>query len=74
MISNDQLLVGSQEGGEMSQQSLRAERERFKVCRNCRKWSYFDGCVGRCKIVNNRIIMTTDLYSCDFFVAKKGNK
>ena len=55
----------------MSQQSIRAAKERFEVCRNCRLWNRWDAeGLGRCGKFTRRNVMTLEYETCDNFKAR----
>lgn len=56
----------------MSRQSVRAERARFEICRNCKRWHRLDeGGFGRCGKFTRRKVMTFEYETCENFVERK---
>ena len=56
----------------MSQQSLRAEKARHEICRNCKRWHGWDeDGLGRCTKFTRRKVMTFQHETCENFVERK---
>jgi hypothetical protein len=56
----------------MSQQSLRAEKARHEICRNCKRWHGWDeDDYGRCGKFTRRIVMTHMYDTCENFSERK---
>ena len=53
----------------MSQQSLRAEKARREVCRNCKRWHGWEGDYGWCG--KHRILLTHMYETCENFSERK---
>ena len=55
----------------MSGQETRAAKERFEICRNCRRWNRWDAeGLGRCGKFTRRNVMTLEHETCDNFKAR----
>lgn len=56
----------------MSQQSLRAEKARHEICRNCKRWKLWsEDSLGRCAKYTRRRVMTFQHETCENFVERK---
>ena len=56
----------------MSQQSLRAEKARHEICRNCKRWHRWDEYgFGRCGKFNRKLVMTFEYDTCESFAERK---
>ncbi len=59
----------------MSQQSLRAEKARHEICRNCKRWKLWDDDgLGRCAKYTRRLVMTHMYGTCENFSERKDVK
>jgi len=55
----------------MSRQSLRAEKARHEICRNCKRWFRWEDDYGRCAKDTRRIVMTHMYSTCENFSERK---